>query len=242
LLDARVSPRRAHFAGRRVQIAFAVDAAAPLALQVDVVREAPRKPVVTLALPAAAPAVGQRVEWDGRRGSGAVAPNGRWRWRVAAPDGTERNAGSIELRATSIGSAADTPTAAPPASSASGAGTRASTSMARAACRSSPPAGRRDARGLRPRLRSGISGRGPVLYGNIVIVHGERTERDYWYSHLLRTPRLRVGERVSTGQEIGSIGATGIAPTIGCHLHFEIRARGRLIDPEAELHARDGWS
>ena len=89
-------------------------------------------------------------------------------------------------------------------------------------------------------MRSGISGRGPVLYGNIVIVHGERTERDYWYSHLLRTPRLRVASASAPAN--GSIGATGIARTIGCHLHFEIRARGRLIDPEAELHARDGWS
>jgi hypothetical protein len=44
LTDARVSPRRAYFAGRPVQITFAIAAAAPLALQVDVVREATRKP------------------------------------------------------------------------------------------------------------------------------------------------------------------------------------------------------
>ena len=72
------------------------------------------------------------------------------------------------------------------------------------------------------------------------IVRGEQTQRDYWYAHLLRTPRLRVGDRVSTGQRIGLIGATGNARTIGCHLHFEIRSRGRPIDPRPELHAWDG--
>jgi murein DD-endopeptidase MepM/ murein hydrolase activator NlpD len=86
------------------------------------------------------------------------------------------------------------------------------------------------------------AGYDPVLYGNVVIVRGERTQRDYWYSHLLRTPRVRVGERVSTGQRIGSIGATGNARTIGCHLHFEIRRRGVPIDPAPELHAWDAWS
>lgn len=82
----------------------------------------------------------------------------------------------------------------------------------------------------------------PVLYGNLVIIRGERTQRDDWYAHLLRTPRLKVGDRVGTGQRVGSIGATGNARTVGCHLHFEIRSGGRPIDPAHELHAWDGWN
>lgn len=51
-----MTPAKAYFAGRRVQISFGVAAAARVALRVDVVREATRKPVVTLALAVAAPA------------------------------------------------------------------------------------------------------------------------------------------------------------------------------------------
>jgi murein DD-endopeptidase MepM/ murein hydrolase activator NlpD len=46
-----------------------------------------------------------------------------------------------------------------------------------------------------------------------------------------------AGDRVRTGERIGSIGATGNARTTGCHLHFEIRSRGVPIDPAPELHA-----
>jgi murein DD-endopeptidase MepM/ murein hydrolase activator NlpD len=82
----------------------------------------------------------------------------------------------------------------------------------------------------------------PVLYGNVVIVRGERTRRDYWYSHLKHATRLKVGDEVRTAQRIGSIGATGNARTIGCHLHFQIVSHGRPIDPAPELHAWDAWS
>ena len=75
------------------------------------------------------------------------------------------------------------------------------------------------------------AGYDPVLYGNVVIVRGEHARRDYWYSHLKHTTRLRVGDRVRTAERIGSVGATGNARTIGCHLHFEIHSRGRPIDP-----------
>ena len=236
LLDARVSPRRAYFAGRRVLITFAVEAAAPLPLQVDVVREATREPVVTLALPPAAPGVVQRVEWDGRAGSGAVAPNGRYRFRVAALDGTARNAGGTELRSHIYpirGRHADRGPAGAFGVGRNGGRTHEGFDV-NAAC-GVPVVAARGAVVTRADYD-------PVLYGNIVIVRGERTQRDYWYAHLLRTPRLRVGDRVSTGQRIGSIGATGNARTIGCHLHFEIRSRGRPIDPRPELQAWDGWS
>ncbi|MGH2897104.1 MAG: hypothetical protein ACRDMZ_00395, partial [Solirubrobacteraceae bacterium] len=77
LRDAKVSPRRAYFAGRRVTIAFTAAMPAPLDLRVDIVRAATRRPVVSIALPAAAPGAAQRVAWDGLTGRGDVAPNGR---------------------------------------------------------------------------------------------------------------------------------------------------------------------
>ena len=79
----------------------------------------------------------------------------------------------------------------------------------------------------------------PELYGNLVIVHGRRTHRNYWYAHLRSTPRVAKGERIRTGQRLGEIGATGNAASVGCHLHFELRQRGRPIDPEPRLHRWD---
>jgi murein DD-endopeptidase MepM/ murein hydrolase activator NlpD len=237
VLDARVSPRRAYFAGRPVRVAFRIGAAAPLALSLEVVREATGRPVRRFALAAAAPGVQQRVEWDGVTGGGDVAPGGRYRLRLRAPDGTARTAGAVfELRSHIYpirGRHADRGPIGEFGVGRSGGRTHEGFDV-NAACGVALVA----ARGGRV-VRSGYD---PVLYGNIVIVRGERTQRDYWYSHLRRPSALRVGDRVRTGERIGSIGATGNARSVGCHLHFEIRSRGTPIDPKPELHAWDAWS
>ena len=49
------------------------------------------------------------------------------------------------------------------------------------------------------------------------------------YGHLEPGLRVRVGESVTTGEVIGSVGLTG--NTTGPHLHFEIYASGEPIDP-----------
>jgi murein DD-endopeptidase MepM/ murein hydrolase activator NlpD len=48
------------------------------------------------------------------------------------------------------------------------------------------------------------------------------------YCHL-STALVSGGEQVVTGQEIGAVGATGLAT--GAHLHFEVQVDGRAIDP-----------
>ncbi len=236
VVDANVSPRRAYFAGRPVRIAFTIEAAAPLALQVDVVREATRKPVRRFDLAAVASTVGQSLEWDGLTGGGDVAPNGSYRVRLRAPDGTARNAGRVTLRGHVYpirGRHADRGPAGAFGVGRNGGRTHEGFDI-NAACGTPLVA-----------ARGGTVTRAdydPVLYGNVVIIRGERTRRDYWYAHLKHATRLRVGDRVLTGQRIGSIGATGNARTIGCHLHFEIHSRGKPIDPAPELHGWDGWS
>ena len=237
LADARVSPRRAYFAGREVTIGFRVVAAAPLALQVQLVREATSRAVRRLDLPSVAPGVAQLVRWDGLTDLGAVAPAGSYRVRVGAAGGGEaRLAGRVTLRGHIYPIRGPHADRGPIGAFGVGrSGGRVHNGFdVNAACGTKVVA----ARGGRV-VRADYD---PVLYGNIVIVRGERKQRDYWYSHLLRTPRARVGDRVSTGQRIGSIGATGNARTIGCHLHFEIRRRGVPIDPAPELHAWDAWS
>jgi murein DD-endopeptidase MepM/ murein hydrolase activator NlpD len=64
-------------------------------------------------------------------------------------------------------------------------------------------------------------------YGNLItIAHG--TGINTRYAHLAGTS-VRPGERVSAGQVVGRIGATGLAT--GPHLHFEIQVNGRFQDP-----------
>jgi murein DD-endopeptidase MepM/ murein hydrolase activator NlpD len=236
LAGARVTPQHAYFAGRPVRIVFAVRAPAPVALQVDVVREATGAPVRRFSLPAVAPGVATRVDWDGLTGGGDVAPGGRYRVRVRAPDGTARTVGALTLRSHAYpirGPHTDRGPIGAFGVARSG-GRRHEGFDVVAAC-GTPLVAARGGRVIR-------SSYDPVLYGNIVIVRGERTHRDYWYAHLEHASRLRPGDRVRTGERIGRVGATGNARTIGCHLHFEIRSRGVPIDPRSELHAWDRWS
>ncbi|MEA2195615.1 MAG: peptidoglycan LD-endopeptidase LytH [Solirubrobacteraceae bacterium] len=236
ILAAQVSPRHAYFAGRPVAIAFGVAAPAPVDLQVDVVRDATGQPVRRLALPAAAPGVTQRVEWDGLTGGGQVAPGGEYRIRLRAADGRVRRGGTFTLRSHVYpirGPHADRGAIGAFGVARNGGRTHEGFDV-NAAC-GTPLVAARGGRVVR-------AGYDPVLYGNVVIIRGDHTRRDYWYAHLLRASRLRPGDRVRTGERIGSIGATGNARTIGCHLHFEIHSRGTPIDPAPELRAWDRWS
>jgi len=49
------------------------------------------------------------------------------------------------------------------------------------------------------------------------------------YAHLART-LVREGQPVAAGQLVGLAGCTGSCT--GQHLHFEVRVRGRSVDPE----------
>lgn len=64
-------------------------------------------------------------------------------------------------------------------------------------------------------------------YGNLIVIdHGFGLETRY--GHLLRY-LVRSGTKVQRGDTIAHIGATG--RTTGYHLHYEVVANGRLINP-----------
>jgi murein DD-endopeptidase MepM/ murein hydrolase activator NlpD len=56
------------------------------------------------------------------------------------------------------------------------------------------------------------------------------------YAHLSRT-RVRVGETVERGQQIGRVGQSGLA--IGPHLHYEVLVNGQPANPRRYILDRD---
>ena len=64
-------------------------------------------------------------------------------------------------------------------------------------------------------------------YGNLIVLQHENgyTTR---YAHLSRF-KVKRGQKVREGQEIGRAGSTGVST--GPHLHFEVRRNGKSINP-----------
>jgi murein DD-endopeptidase MepM/ murein hydrolase activator NlpD len=86
----------------------------------------------------------------------------------------------------------------------------------------------------------------PNLDGNFIVIDGRDTDYDYWYAHLKYPSWAEVGQRVPTRQQIGRVGKTGNARSVGCHLHFELwkggYPNGHPVDPKPFLRAWDSWS
>jgi murein DD-endopeptidase MepM/ murein hydrolase activator NlpD len=83
--------------------------------------------------------------------------------------------------------------------------------------------------------------RGFEGYGNVVEIADGRGFTSL-YAHLAGW-RVRVGERVWAGDRIGIAGCTGWCT--GTHLHFEMRLRGRPVNPSWFRRASSqeiGWT
>jgi murein DD-endopeptidase MepM/ murein hydrolase activator NlpD len=65
-------------------------------------------------------------------------------------------------------------------------------------------------------------------YGNVVFVQHNASQTTV-YAHLSKL-MVHTGEKISQGQTIGLVGATGWAT--GPHLHFEFRVNGIHQDPQ----------
>lgn len=89
-------------------------------------------------------------------------------------------------------------------------------------------------------VRSGTilkSATDPLLKGNYVVLNGRSERRTYLYAHLRHPASVKRGQKVRAGRRIGSVGQTGNAAGTPCHLHFEVRSRGRLLNPEPLVSA-----
>jgi murein DD-endopeptidase MepM/ murein hydrolase activator NlpD len=61
----------------------------------------------------------------------------------------------------------------------------------------------------------------------------------FYYAHLAGWPRgIGAGDRVRAGEIIGYVGNSGNARGGRCHLHFEVHAGGRTLNPYAVLRQR----
>ena len=69
-------------------------------------------------------------------------------------------------------------------------------------------------------------------YGNWVMInHGTKGGSSYvtLYGHMMYTPSVSNGQKVSAGKVIGYVGSTG--RSTGNHLHFEVRVNGSRTNP-----------
>lgn len=70
-----------------------------------------------------------------------------------------------------------------------------------------------------------FSGMGPGGYGYAIEIEAtmDGTQFSTYYAHMMMPSRLRVGDNVKKGDNIGSVGNTGVGT--GAHLHLEVRMK-----------------
>ena len=74
-------------------------------------------------------------------------------------------------------------------------------------------------------------------YGNVIYVRHLNGKDSTVYAHLSRID-VKPGQKVSQGEVIGAVGATGRAT--GPHLHFEFRVENKPVNPTVALAERSG--
>ena len=186
------------------------------------------------------PYTAHRIEWRGLLANGRPAPPGRYRFQIKSPHHKPVRAGKFRIFTGKF------PVRGP--HSYGGPTQRFGAPRSGGRVHQGQdvfaPCGTRvaAARGGRVQAR----GSDPVLYGNWVVIDARGTRTDYRYAHFLHPASVHQGERVRTGDEIGLIGKTGNARSVGCQLHFEVWPHGwnhgSPVDPLPILKRWDGWS
>ena len=232
--EARVTPRKIFLGRDPARVRFTLNADAETAT-VEIVADQDGRVARRIVLNDIPAGAAQRVSWDGVNGRGEAARDGQYRIRLYIPGaGVRRLLGQIVLRGHMYpirGPHRDRGGIGYFGAPRNGGRTHEGFDV-NAACGTRLAAARG---GTVTRSRYD-----PALYGYEVIIRGLLDGRAYRYAHLSTTPMVKRGDRVRTGQQLGYVGDTGNARSVGCHLHFELRSRrGRLLDPEPRLHAWD---
>ena len=246
-LETGTSRTKAFYGARRaVTFSFRVSGPAPSLLRVELIRARDSSIVQTWA---PAPALGtvQSVVWNGGTG-GAFAGPGRYAFRLTAS-----NAGGVLARSSQAAGltrdAFDLYDHTFPV--------RGTHDFGDGGARFGAGRGGRRHQGHDVMARCGtkmVAARGGRvqfkgyhrLAGNYLVIDGAGTGLDYVYMHLAEPTPFVKGDRVYTGQRIGSVGETGNAR--GCHLHFELWSApgwysgGKPSNPLPSLQAWDAWS
>jgi murein DD-endopeptidase MepM/ murein hydrolase activator NlpD len=234
---ARVTPRKVFLGRNSAHMQFTLSAA-QARVTLEIVAEGDRRVARRIVLNDIPAGARQSVSWNGVTGRGDAAREGRYRVRLIVPGaGVRRLLGRFVLRGRMY-------PVRGPHHDRGGIGSF-----------GAPRNGGRTHEGFDvnaacgTRLVAARAGRvtrsryDPVLYGHEVIVRGWLDGRAYRYAHLRETPLVERGDRVRTGQRIGSVGDTGNARTVGCHLHFELRSHtGRPLNPGPFLRLWDRFS
>jgi murein DD-endopeptidase MepM/ murein hydrolase activator NlpD len=248
ILETGISRTRVFIAARRaVSFSYRIQAPSAVSVQVDLVRASDGVAVQSWTPPPAVPGQVATVTWSGTLGA-AGAPAGRYSFRLAAsgpsgliarsaqPADTGRDAFDLYDHRFPIRGKHEFGGAAGRFGAAR-AGHRHQGQDTFARCGTPVVA----ARG------GGIQHAGyHRAAGYYVVIDGAGTGEDNAYMHLAEPSPFTTGDRVYTGQRIGSVGDTGDAR--GCHLHFETWSApgwyegGRPFDPLPSLRAWDAWS
>jgi murein DD-endopeptidase MepM/ murein hydrolase activator NlpD len=241
LIEGRVRPHKAFLDERGgIRLRYRFEAAERTGTRVEVVRGKDDRVIRSWHKPDQLPYATHARAWDGLEADGDAADDGRYRLRVGAFGGPAFGAGAVRLHGYRF-----------PIRGQHGYGGYLQRFGA-------PRSGGRTHQGQDVYADCGTpldAARGGEvqrsdydarLLGNFIVIDGFKTKADFLYAHMVSRSRFGKGDRVHTGDRIGSVGQTGNARTTPCHLHFEIWPHGwhhgSPIDPLPSLRRWDGWS
>ena len=235
------------FVGSRnvVKFSYRVADDGPVNVQVDLVHPADGSVVRTWSPPPVTPGTVNEIVWDGLQADGATAPEGRYAFRLAASDSAGATAKSAQADNVDR-DAFDLYGHIFPVRGRHNFGDSGAHFGAGRAGHSH--------QGQDVFARCGtrmVAARGGVVKfeqyhraaGHYLVIDGDKTDVDYAYMHLTSESPFEPGDRVYTGQQIGTVGDSGNAS--GCHLHFEMWSGpgwydgGDPFDPYPHLIAWD---
>jgi murein DD-endopeptidase MepM/ murein hydrolase activator NlpD len=231
--SAEASPRKAYFGGKRHStLDYLFEADGPTDLRIDVIAEGSGEVVDSIVAKNQEPYTNLNQRWSGHTASGRIAPDGDYRFQLSPLSGGGGTRAGFEYHGYKFplrgrheyGDGL-------------GAGRNHQGQDIFAKC-GTPIVAARAGRVQTVSYQSAA--------GYYVVIDGLKTGRDFVYMHMAKQGRPHEGEKVTTGERIGSESDTGDAQ--GCHLHFEMWSApgwyegGHVLNPTPSLKRWDRCS